>query len=252
MTGAVRPSRRGDDPAAASQARVMGCLLEAALGFPRLAGQPAHDGEVDGDLTHGVSPRLTVALRIPEIPVAKGQPRMTSRGGWNHVYTDARTMSAERRISSHAQQQLGPAWVPLAGPIRVGVTVYRAVPTNLPKRLWLTALPTQREDLDNHLRLLFDALTPHRPGDWGVWCDDAQIVEIHAAKRYAVGCEPCWHVVVESLSGVGNWQRSSRADSGAVGAQGQLSLPRSRRELPHDDRRSVEVEDSGARHGCRS
>lgn len=56
---------------------------------------------------------------------------------------------------------VGP-FLPISGPVRLSVTVYR---------------PRKRGDLDNTLKVLLDALKGH------AFHDDAQVVELHATRH---------------------------------------------------------------------
>lgn len=65
----------------------------------------------------------------------------------------------------------------LGGPVEVTIVFTLHKPLSAPKkrRTW----PSKRPDLDKLVRSTFDAL-----GAAGVWRDDAQVVELHAHKRY--------------------------------------------------------------------
>jgi Holliday junction resolvase RusA-like endonuclease len=96
---------------------------------------------------------------------------------------------------------LGSNWVPLAGPLAITVVAYRRPPISLSKQRLAAALPTQRPDADNYLKLILDALSPGADGFPGIWADDAQICTIHAHKRYAIGgLLPGWDVRVDHLA----------------------------------------------------
>ena len=71
---------------------------------------------------------------------------------------------------------------PLRGPLACGIEVRRVKPASYPKR------PTKanpwpdrwwkKPDVDNYVKLLFDALT-------GIaWQDDAQVTDLHVTKRF--------------------------------------------------------------------
>lgn len=66
---------------------------------------------------------------------------------------------------------------PLTGPLLVRVVFTLPKPASAPKtrRVW----PSKRPDLDKLVRGCFDAVT-----DCGCWVDDAQVVELVAAKAY--------------------------------------------------------------------
>jgi|HubBroStandDraft_6_1064221.scaffolds.fasta_scaffold00111_29 Holliday junction resolvase RusA-like endonuclease len=141
---------------------------------------------------------VLVDLFIPEEPVAKARPRVTGGRGRAHAYSTPKCAAAEDRIRACARAELGDGFVPLTEALSLSVIAFRAVPTVVPKRLLDTALPTQRPDLDNYLKLIVDALTLSKATGWGVWRDDAQIVDIHTSKRYAVYTTPGWQVLITS------------------------------------------------------
>ncbi len=66
---------------------------------------------------------------------------------------------------------------PLLGALRVSMTFTLRKPLSAPKRL--RTWPSKTPDLDKLVRSTGDALTQA-----GIWRDDAQIVELVAAKRY--------------------------------------------------------------------
>jgi Holliday junction resolvase RusA-like endonuclease len=105
----------------------------------------------------------------------------------------AKTAQAAWRIREHVTVALGADWEPLAGPIRLDVTVWLAQPASMPKRDRLTARPSRRPDLDNFLKTCLDGMSP-------LWLDDSQVVELTAEKRYAVASVPRWEIGVEELS----------------------------------------------------
>lgn len=79
-----------------------------------------------------------------------------------------------------ARQHAG--WARAEGPVAVHARFYFDPPKSAPKRrrTW----PTTRSsgDLDKLLRALFDGIT-----DAGVWRDDAQVVQVIAAKLHTPG-----------------------------------------------------------------
>ena len=118
---------------------------------------------------------------IPMTPVAKGRPRITTAGGFARSYTPAKTRAAEARIAGHL---IGVAPVePYQQALAVTLEVVLPVPVSWPKRKQAAALaqeehPTGRPDIDNYVKLLFDA------ANGLLWRDDAQVVDLHANKRY--------------------------------------------------------------------
>ena len=154
-----------------------------------------------GEPQHGIDTALVYSF-VAETPVAKARPRVTMHRGRPHAYTPPVVVAAELAIRKAVAEQLGEGWLPIDGAIRLRITVYRKVPDSVPKAAYASALPTQRPDLDNYFKLVSDALTVGKSG-WGVWNDDAQIVEFNVKKRYAIDRPPGWHVVVERASAAG-------------------------------------------------
>lgn len=90
----------------------------------------------------------------------------------------------------------------LLGPVAVDVTFYLPRPAghygtgrnahqikpSAPR--W----PHRKPDVDKLLRSTLDAL-----GEAGVWRDDSQVVDVHAAKAYADGRPPGAHITVHPL-----------------------------------------------------
>ena len=146
-------------------------------------------------------------FEIFEEPAVKQRPRVTWGHGQVHAYTPPRTVMAERRLWESVQAQLGDDWLPLEGPISLSIIVYRRMPQRIPRRLWASTRPTARPDLDQHIKLVADALTAG-VGRRGVWVDDAQLIHICAEK-------PGWVITVESLS----------ADTGAAVANPEPICP---------------------------
>ncbi len=180
-----------------------------------LAGLPGFGAESRPKTAVSTLERVrSVSLWLPFEPAPKGRPQVTWRRGRIHAYTPTPTLQKEREISSVAQEILGPEWKPFPGPVRLLVDVLRPVTKVLPVAQRTTGLPSQRPDLDNYLKLIIDALSPNKTDSWGMWRDDAQIVEILARKSYAFDGCPGWFVVVEELvTTTPNWP-SSRASFG--------------------------------------
>lgn len=75
---------------------------------------------------------------------------------------------------------------PLAGPVRVAVSLRMARPISATAKSRRHERPIRQGtgDLDNHAKSVLDALT--RAG-W--WLDDAQVVELVVTKRWTLGAE---------------------------------------------------------------
>lgn len=132
-----------------------------------------------------------VAFTVPAEPTPQARPRVAVRGGRPHAYQPTRSARAQWEIRQAAVAALGDQ-EPFTGPVSVTVTAYLRQPSSIPKRDRMTALPTRRPDLDNYLKLALDGCSP-------LWADDAQVVTLQAAKRYAVTGSPRWEIVVEAV-----------------------------------------------------
>ena len=127
--------------------------------------------------------RVLLTIEIPGAPVAKGRPKLTTRGGQARAYTPAKTQRYEDLIRLRAGELMGDDPL-LEGPLFVIVEAYVAIPKALstkPRRALIEAgelRPTTRPDLDNYIKCL-DSLNGI------VWHDDAQIVYLVGHKFYS-------------------------------------------------------------------
>jgi Holliday junction resolvase RusA-like endonuclease len=121
----------------------------------------------------------TFSFFISGEPVAKAAVKVTVRGTFAHKYMPAKTRhaidDARAQIASQLREKY-PTFQLLQGPLNISVLVFRSRPKSAPKRV---KFPTTRPDLDNYLKLLFDAMNSV------VFLDDAQIISIHAAKGFS-------------------------------------------------------------------
>lgn len=128
----------------------------------------------------------TIYLTIPGQPIAKGRPRVTTRGKKPRAITPERTRIYERKVAAVAALQ-GP-WL-MNGPVRVSIwAVFER-----PKRIKGEdrVIHDKRPDLDNVVKAVLDGLVAH--------LDDAAVYNLTAHKTYAAkGEQP--HVVVQLYS----------------------------------------------------
>jgi Holliday junction resolvase RusA-like endonuclease len=122
-----------------------------------------------------------VTIVITGAPVPKGRPRMTRRG---HAYTPSRTVAYERMIGQLAAFEMR-GRPPLTVPVRVELLVELPVPASWSMRRRAAAItgdivPTSRPDVDNFVKAILDAINSI------VICDDAQVVEISATKKFGI------------------------------------------------------------------
>lgn len=128
---------------------------------------------------------------VPGTPVAKGRPRLSTRGGFARAYTPAKTVAYEGLIALAAQDVMA-GQLPLAGPVRVVVTAVFPIPASWSRRKreaanWHTGKP----DGDNILKAVGDGLN-------GVcWNDDSQVASASIVKSY--GSHPGLRVEVSPL-----------------------------------------------------
>lgn len=117
---------------------------------------------------------------IPGVPVPKGRPKFTVRGGFAKAYTPAKTRDYENMVKSIAQKSISR---PLEGPLCVSiVATFNPAPSlsNKARQSLLNQPHTKRPDLDNIVKILTDSLNGL------AYTDDSQIAELHARKVYGV------------------------------------------------------------------
>lgn len=125
---------------------------------------------------------MIASFTLSGVPVAKGRPRLTTRGGVARAYTPAATRRFEAQIADAARAAIGPV-DPYTGPVELEAHVLLPIPASWPRR-WRTAaatgglLPHKRPDLDDYGKAIADGL------NGVVYADDAQIVSLRMTKRY--------------------------------------------------------------------
>jgi Holliday junction resolvase RusA-like endonuclease len=132
--------------------------------------------------------KRVVSLYIPGQPVAKGRPRITTRGGKPRGITPEKTRGYEAGVAAVALAK--GHWI-LAGPLRVEMVAVFA----RPKRIKADGRTPhdKRPDLDNIVKSAIDGLARH--------FDDGQVVEIHARKFYAArGEEPHAMIIISEAT----------------------------------------------------
>lgn len=121
-----------------------------------------------------------VEFFIPGLPVPKGRPKLSTRGGFVRAYTPAKTRSYEQQVAIYGKLAIK---TPLKGPLRVELTFTLPIPSSTPKRVNLVGQPhIKKPDLTNLVKAVEDGLN-------GIaYLDDSQICELTARKVY--GTEP--------------------------------------------------------------
>jgi Holliday junction resolvase RusA-like endonuclease len=126
---------------------------------------------------------MLLTLIIPGVPVAKGRPKITSRGGFARAYTPAKTRHYEDMIRCEAANMMGDK-PPLDEPIAMVVTAYVVPPKSMPKQRRLDALegivkPTTRPDADNYAKAALDGCNAI------IFRDDSLVTDLIVRKRYS-------------------------------------------------------------------
>jgi Holliday junction resolvase RusA-like endonuclease len=138
-----------------------------------------------------------IDIGLDIVPIAKGRPRAGLLGGRPHIYTPTATQKYEAAVRKAAAVAMA-GRAPLAGPVRVAITVALPIPEySSDKRARAAAesgasFPAKRGhgDVDNYAKAILDALN-------GVaFVDDCQIVDLTCAKRW--GLHPGLAVTVET------------------------------------------------------
>jgi Holliday junction resolvase RusA-like endonuclease len=138
---------------------------------------------------------MIASFTIDCIPVAKGRPRLTTRGGFARAYTPAKTRSFEALVAEQAKAAVGPI-DPYSGPVELEAHFSLPIPKSWRKCDKAAALlgiiqPQSKPDLDNFAKALSDGLNGI------VYADDSQIVSCRLTKRY--GEEPGVAVTVRAV-----------------------------------------------------
>lgn len=140
---------------------------------------------------------MIASFIIPGVPVAKGRPRLTTRGGFARAYTPDKTRRFETIVAESARASIGPI-DPYSGAVELEAHFSLPIPKSWPKRDKLAAmegrlLPQGKPDIDNYLKAIADGM------NGVVYADDSQIVTVRLTKRY--GDDPGVAVTVrEALS----------------------------------------------------
>jgi Holliday junction resolvase RusA-like endonuclease len=149
-----------------------------------------------------------IVLNIPGVPVADARPRF-----WKgRTLTPKRQRHEAARIKKLAKEAMG-SQSPLEGPLQLAIEFTYPWPASASKARRTApggSYRPSRPDLDNLIKLQCDALNAI------IWLDDAQIVEVHASKRF--GEVPGVSIIVETL-GEGNAAKPANSE-GICGDRG--------------------------------
>lgn len=112
------------------------------------------------------------------VPIGKGRPRLTTRGGYAHAYTPARTREAEEILREAIKEQ----WPhePLECPVALQMMFYMPIPKSTPKKQYsavLGAWHMKKPDIDNLGKLVCDS------ANGLLWHDDSQVCSLLMMKK---------------------------------------------------------------------
>lgn len=129
---------------------------------------------------------MIASFVIPGIPVAKGRPRLTTRGGFARAYTPDKTRRFETMVADVARAAIGPI-DPYSGAVELEAHFSLPIPKSWNKRDKAAAMagtlrPQSKPDIDNFLKAIADGMNGI------VYVDDCQIVSARLTKFY--GDEP--------------------------------------------------------------
>jgi Holliday junction resolvase RusA-like endonuclease len=127
---------------------------------------------------------MIAQFSIPGAPVAKGRPRMSTRGGFARAYTPAKTVNFEGRVGFAGSEHMD-GRDPVEGPVVLTIEVRLPIPPSWSRKKQEEAAsgnlrPCARPDVDNFAKAVLDGLNGI------VWRDDAQVVELRASKHYSI------------------------------------------------------------------
>lgn len=125
-----------------------------------------------------------VSFSVPGLPVPKGRPRLTTRGGIARAYTPEKTRSYESAIRAAAADAMDGRDV-VDQAVAITVTAFLPMPKRLNKADRALAIdglimPTARPDADNYAKAALDACNAI------LFKDDAQVTDLIVRKRYSV------------------------------------------------------------------
>jgi Holliday junction resolvase RusA-like endonuclease len=116
-------------------------------------------------------------------PVAKGRPKISTFGGFVRAITPKKTREAEINLKAQIAAQLeekrrkGEDTSLMVGAVHIDIFVRKLRPASAPKKK--PYYPCKRPDIDNYVKLVFDAMNGL------VWKDDGQVIRLIANKGEA-------------------------------------------------------------------
>jgi Holliday junction resolvase RusA-like endonuclease len=126
---------------------------------------------------------MLLTFTIDGVPVAKGRPKITTRGGFARAYTPDKTRRYEDLIRCAAVDAMN-GETPINEPVLVSVTAYVPMPKRLSKKSRQEARdgilkPATRPDADNYAKACLDGCNAI------VFRDDSLVTDLIVRKRYS-------------------------------------------------------------------
>ncbi|MDR1240299.1 MAG: RusA family crossover junction endodeoxyribonuclease [Oscillospiraceae bacterium] len=138
---------------------------------------------------------MKIKFTILGEPFGKERPRFSVKGFKVFTYTPAKTSNYEKTIRKEFREKVGVSFKEKI-PLEVKITAYYRIPKHTPKD-WVRKmnarliLPTKKPDLDNVVKVIFDALN-------GVcYYDDVQVCKLNIEKFYST--DPRVEVEIEDM-----------------------------------------------------
>lgn len=124
-----------------------------------------------------------ITLTIPGAPVAKGRPKVTTKGKFARAYTPPKTRQYENQIRCIAADRMGDN-PPFDEAVAVCVTAYVKCPKAVKGQKRLDAMdgltkPLTRPDLDNYTKAALDGCNAV------IFRDDSLVTTLVARKRFS-------------------------------------------------------------------
>lgn len=119
-------------------------------------------------------PAEVLAVFVPGRPAPQGSKRHVGRG----IMVESSKAVGQWRDDIRSWIRAMHDAPPIGGPVAVQLTFVMPRPASAPKRS--TPPAVKRPDVDKLARAVLDAI-----GSAGLWRDDSQVVDLHAAKRLA-------------------------------------------------------------------
>lgn len=138
---------------------------------------------LDSDFVTNASASLLFDFSVPVKAAGKGRPRLTTRGGFAHAYTPAKTRDFERTVAMYANRAMS-GYPPIASgrAVSIQIAVSLVPPLSMSKKrrsALFGAFCVKKPDVDNVAKAILDAMNGI------VYEDDSQVAGLVIKKFYA-------------------------------------------------------------------